>query len=241
VDGSVGIISKLTTANIKNYNAGNCMYGIINDFATTHIETFNFRKTNYIIPNSSMDVYPYKKLWGSVNINNSFVSVDDFSPSSYISHDDTKIYEDITKIGSVYNHTHEELGINKQKTIDIDKIENLFTANNNFPLGSVLLLFSEKDETNFNILNSVSAITLKDSSNKPISGTSVYSSREFPLGEIASKFKFYFASNSIINEINNQIAISGLTSSNTDIDTLRTWIKNTYASELYLPKMPIDR
>lgn len=217
------------------------MYGIINDFATTYIENFNFGKTKYVVLNSSMGDHPYKKLWGSVNINNSFVSVDNFSPFSDFSDDNTKIYEDITKIGSVYNHTHEELGINKQKTIDIDKIENLFTANNNFPLGSVLLSFSEKDETNFNILNSVSVITLNDSEGVEINGTSGYTIDEFPLGEIASKFKFYFASNSIINEINNQIYLRGWTKSDKDMNELCKWIKDTYANKLYLPLMPLDR
>lgn len=152
MDGSVGIISKLTTANIKNYNAGNCMYGIINDFATTYIKNFDFKKRDYVIPNISITDHPYKKLWGSVNINNSFVSVDKLSSYTDFSDDNTKIYEHITKIGSVYNHTHEELGINKQKTIDMDKIKNVF-ANSKFPLGSVLLSFSEKDKTNFNKLN----------------------------------------------------------------------------------------
>lgn len=216
------------------------MYGIINDFATTYIKNFDFKKRDYVIPDISITDHPYKKLWGSVNINNSFVSVDNLSSYTDFSDDNTKIYEHITKIGSVYNHTHEELGINKQKTIDMDKIKNVF-ANSKFPLGSVLLSFSEKDKTNFNILNSVSAITLKDSSNNPISGTSGYTIDEFPFGEIASKFKFYFASNNIINEINNQIAISGWTKSDEDMDELRGWIKNTYANKLYLPKMPLDR
>ena len=77
MDGSVGIISKLTTANIKNYRAGNCMYGIINDFSTTHVENFEFGKATY--EDSGIVYDPYEKLWGTVNINNSFVSVDNFS------------------------------------------------------------------------------------------------------------------------------------------------------------------